>query len=178
MSRRKKAEFLPFCVEEVTESYVIQPFDVGSKHADLYRGRPGGRQGRAWEPPNGHRVYPQIRVLRFLKDMPWDDLALAWVSSLQPSHIRVIAHGEGIQLDAQLGRVTVELNKEDRIRCITMETVCWAPEKIESARHLDHMTCAPGIPFAGGALILCNSKALTKVQFEKVPAANEQTAED
>ncbi len=63
--------------------------------------------------------YTSINVLGFLKGLPLDNLALSYLHALRPSRVRV-THGE-TTTDACCWRVTVYLDKEDRIDHIEQE---------------------------------------------------------
>lgn len=76
----------------------------------------------------GHSRYGfcVVDVLHFLKDKPWDDVALAFVESLRPTHLRIVSPGKGIQLDSQTWRVTVYLNEDDK-------TIKWIQQEVQVA---------------------------------------------
>ena len=117
-----------------------------STEADKYRGMTDGVQGRRWQPATGCRVYMHAEVLPELKGQPWDDAALSLVSILNPSHIRVVAHGTGVQLDSRIGRVTVWMDEQDRIKVIDFVNTCWAPDSIDNGQHLHCIL--HGLPYA------------------------------
>lgn len=106
-------------------------------HAADYTGAPNGRQGRGFKPWN-RRGYVCIPVLEILKGYPWDDVALAYVHGINPTHIRVVKAGEGVQMDAQTGRVTVYTGEEGEIRRIEQEIRVGLPEGVENGQALQH----------------------------------------
>ncbi len=70
------------------------------------------RQGAAfvsWE----NTSYLVLRILPYLEGRRWDELALAYVHSVRPSQVRVLKPSQGVQLDAELWRVTVWLREDD-----------------------------------------------------------------
>jgi len=69
-----------------------------------------------------------IKVLEFLNNKPWDEVALAYVHALRPSSIRVTTGG--IYLDARVWRVTVYVDDNDIIQSITQEVEVALPEKV------------------------------------------------
>jgi hypothetical protein len=79
--------------------------------------------------------YVVIEVLPFLKGRPWDEVALAFVTTLHPASIRVT---EGtIKLDARVDRVTVYVDKENVIQGIEQECLVWLPESVEDGDALE-----------------------------------------
>lgn len=112
-------------------------------NANAFRGKPINTcQGRTVEKSDfeGSYGYTEIRPLTHLHGLPWNDLALAWVTGLRPSRIRVIAHDEGEQCDAQCYRVTVQLNADDTIHDITQEVEVWLPEGVQHGWDLEKQT--------------------------------------
>jgi len=97
--------------------------------ASNYRGRPNGcNDGNAFKPFN-NIGFTSIEVLEFLKNKPWDDVALGFVHALRPEIIRVIQYNGGTQLDARTWRVTVYLNKDNKtIQEITQEVQVGLPK--------------------------------------------------
>ncbi len=70
---------------------------------------------------------PNIPVLDGLYGKPWDDLALAFVSTLRPSFIRVTT-GD-IKTDSRLWRVTVWLEPDGRtIQSIDQEVLAYGSD--------------------------------------------------
>ncbi len=93
---------------------------------ESYIGRPNGRQGAEFKPfPN--RGYLSLEVLPVLNGRPWDGVALGYVHSLRPTHVRVVDDGI-IQLDSQTWRVTVYVDKDGFIECIEQEVEVGLPE--------------------------------------------------
>lgn len=98
---------------------------------------PNGRQGRPFEPFDSHG-FAVIRPLPFLHGRKWDEIALAYVQALRPSHLRVTRGGT--QMDAQLWRVTVELEDDGvTIDVIDQEVEVGLPDGIE---HGEALRCA------------------------------------
>lgn len=106
-----------------------------------YTGSPNGRQGRKYEPPD-RRGYTVINVLNFLKGRPWDDVALAYVHALRPSHIRVVI--DGTQLDSQPWRVTVYLD-DNKIRAIHQEVEVGLPDGCKNGGGLNELLQQGGV---------------------------------
>lgn len=85
-----------------------------------------------------------IPVLPFLNGQPWDELALAFVSMLNPYYIRVTS-GE-LTTDAISPRVTVFMNEDNlTIRKIELENKVWLPETIENGSALMRAANARGL---------------------------------
>lgn len=83
--------------------------------------------------------YTSIRkTLPFLKGRPWDEVALAYVSGLRPSCIRVIKHNSGMHCDARVWRVTVHLGKRGKISEIEQEVAVWLPDGVQNGWALQH----------------------------------------
>lgn len=98
------------------------------KNHKSYVGKPDNcRQGSPFV-PFARRGFTSLEVLPFLKGKPWDDVALGFVHSLRPSHIRVT--DGGIQLDAQTWRVTVTVSKKNKIEKIEQEVEVGLPVKV------------------------------------------------
>lgn len=103
--------------------------------ADDFRGRHDVRQGQPW--PDKFHTFSRygfccVEVLHFLNGKPWDDVALAFVESLRPTHLRVISPGKGTQIDAQTWRVTVYLNDDDKtIEKIKQEVQVGLPDDVQ-----------------------------------------------
>jgi len=89
-----------------------------TEEADKYR----TRHVVHYEEPDdiGHDC---IEVLPFLVGRPWDQCALNYVHSVQPSGIRVADPNTGITLDAQPWRVTVHLGNDYRTIIRIMQEV-------------------------------------------------------
>ena len=111
---------LGWIIEERTECMV--PSDSNEcyefEEADKYCG-PGGiviEKINEWSSSS-------ILRLEFLYKQPWNNLALNYVMSLNPTSIRVIEHGKGMHLDCHYGRVTIYLEEDNRtIRKIEQES--------------------------------------------------------
>lgn len=93
---------------------------------------------------DGDRLHPfpcsgvaVIHPLEFLHGAPWDDLALAWVSALRPSRVRVISDAE--QCDSQVWRVTVYVS-DGTITSITQEVSVGLPISVENGHDLMEQT--------------------------------------
>lgn len=80
------------------------------------------------------RGYLCLPVLEYLKGKLWDDIALSFVHSLQPTSIRV-TRGAQI-LDARLWRVTVIIDEDDIIQEITQEVEVGLPDYVLHGQHL------------------------------------------
>lgn len=87
-------------------------------------------QGRQYEPETDRHGFLSIEVLGFLIGKPWDEVALAYVSALRPSYIRVIRHDGGQTMDAMQDRVTVHLREDGMIGEIEQSVRVWLPEKV------------------------------------------------
>lgn len=95
------------------KDYVGQPINI--------------RQGQEFKPWN-YRGWTSIEVLEFLKGKAWDDVALGYVHSLRPSHVRVT---DGmVQLDAQVWRVTVFVTEANTIERIEQEVEVGLPDGV------------------------------------------------
>ena len=81
--------------------------------------------------------YIVVDVLPFLRKRPWDELALAFVSCLEPTMIRVTTGT--IKLDARSGRVTVYVDEKNIIQKIERECTVWLPEGVEHGYHLEQL---------------------------------------
>jgi len=94
-------------------------------HADYYR-NDGHRGGLGKDFVKGKcRSFGSIDVLKDLWGQPWNNLALNYVSALNPASIRV-TNGQ-ICLDFCSGRITVMLREDDRtIDKITMEVTFYS----------------------------------------------------
>ena len=71
-----------------------------------------------------------INVLSELKGKPWDDIALAYISALRPSRIRVTSGI--INLDCHLWRVTVYVDNFNIIERIEQEVRIGIPKEFNS----------------------------------------------
>jgi len=78
--------------------------------------------------------YLAIKVLEFLKDKPWDDVALAFVHGLRPSGIRV-TKGE-CTCDSRTWRVTVFIDENNIIEKIEQEVEVGLPEGVKHGNAL------------------------------------------
>lgn len=85
--------------------------------------------------PGKRQVYADLPVCEYLKGTKWDELALAAVSTLRPSSIRVTT-GE-IKCDGAMNRVTVYVDDQDIIRSIEMEVVADVEEDIQHGHALN-----------------------------------------
>lgn len=75
-----------------------------------------------------------IPVLQFLWGHKVDEVAMAYVHALRPSHIRI---SDGmIKCDAQIWRITIYVEKSDRIRKIEQEVEVALPHGIENGYEL------------------------------------------
>ena len=63
--------------------------------------------------------------------------ALAYAHALRPSHIRVIRAGQGVQLDAQVWRVTVFLDRRGRVARVEQEVEVGLPRQCAHGAALD-----------------------------------------
>lgn len=64
---------------------------------------------------------PNLPVLEFLKGKPWGNLALACVTSLRPSMIRVLTPDMAEKCDSVPWRVTVYLSEGHLVRSVYQE---------------------------------------------------------
>jgi hypothetical protein len=87
-------------------------------------------QGKKYEPESSRYGFLSVELLGFLTGKPWDEVALAYVSALRPSYIRVIRHNGSQTMDAMNDRVTVHLGEDDKIEDITQEVQVWLPERV------------------------------------------------
>jgi hypothetical protein len=78
--------------------------------------------------------YVSIIVLDFLNGKPFDDIAKAYISGLNPTSVRIIYDSE--HLDARTGRVTVYLDDNDIIEKISQEITVHLPESVRHGGHL------------------------------------------
>lgn len=77
-------------------------------------------QGKDYIRPQGwHTCYPTVPIFDFLEGQPWNNDALAIVSMLRPTCIRV-STGE-LTTDHRWGRVTVMVTNEQIITSIEYE---------------------------------------------------------
>ena len=90
-------------------------------------GRYIGSQGVIYVKPRGWSTcYPSIPILQFLIGRLWDDVALAMVSAMRPSSIRVITGSE--TCDSHINRVSVYVTDRLIIEGICMEVEANAPD--------------------------------------------------
>jgi len=93
------------------------------------------RQGQKFDAWN-RRGYTCIEVLPFLKNKPWDEVALGFVHSLRPTQLRVVQ--DGIQLDSQTWRVTVWLKSDKKtIKRIEQEVEVGLPDECANGAALE-----------------------------------------
>jgi hypothetical protein len=85
--------------------------------------------------------YASISILPFLIGKPWDDFALGWVHSVQPSRIRVTQ--SGVKLDAWCWRVTVYLGSDGMIYDIEQEVEVGLPNGYRDGHHMLDIACPP-----------------------------------
>ena len=105
-------------------------------NAEDYKKRTGFRQGHTFEAWN-RRGFICVDVLTFLNGKPWDDYALGAVHALRPSWIRVVPADGGIQMDAQVWRVTVWLTEDGTIGTIDQEVEVGLPDDCRNGGDLD-----------------------------------------
>lgn len=67
-----------------------------------------------------------IEVLQFLKGHPWNEIALAFVTALEPTAIRVTT--DWITADSCCGRITIYVDESNNIKAIERECRVWLPE--------------------------------------------------
>jgi hypothetical protein len=79
--------------------------------------------------PPGRQSSVYLPMLTQLNGLPWDELTLAYVSTLRPSYIRVVQSNGGVTADSRAWRVTVTL-KDQRIVAIEQETPIQLPTGI------------------------------------------------
>ena len=97
--------------------------------SEKYIGKTGARQGAKFENFD-HIGYTTIKVLPKLHGKVWDDVALGYLHSLRPSHIRVIKPHEGVQLDAQSWRVNVYIDDNNIITGVDQEVEVGLPDGV------------------------------------------------
>lgn len=111
---------------------------MGDKNVDCwhYAGKVNGMDGDCFHSFRRSGV-AVIYPLEFLHGAPWDDLALAWVSALRPSRVRVISDAE--QCDSQVWRVTVYVS-DGTITSIMQEVSVGLPISVEHGHDLMERT--------------------------------------
>lgn len=127
MSDSNKPRLLEFFTYEVVERTMLRDdyyqLDLEAKlqatdEIDKYR----GAQGSWYKRPSDHTGYMTIPVLDFLIGAPCNNLVLAFIHGLHPTQIRVTS-GE-VTTDSMHGRVTVRVDKDNKIEGIEQEIVC------------------------------------------------------
>ena len=136
---------------------------LGTDLANLFRGKPEGRQGRPWKAPDNACAYTTIKVLPSLIGKPWDDAALCMVTACRPTQIRVIAPGEGVQADFETWRVTVSVDGDGLITNVRQEVGVWVPKEVENGWHLECILA--GKQMLASGCCFGNINGLQKVQF-------------
>lgn len=76
------------------------------------------------------KAFITLPVCKYLEGAVWNDIALAAVSTLRPSFIRVIDKTESVTDDARLWRVTVCLNDDETISSIEQEVIADVPQSV------------------------------------------------
>lgn len=96
------------------------------------------RHGNAKEMPRYRRSSTMVQeVCPALCGQPWDDLALAYLSAMHPTCVRVVKDGDLIRSDARCGRATVHLLADNlTIDRIDMELLVDLPEDVEHGHAL------------------------------------------
>lgn len=121
-------EFLNFRVFEEKGRTSQEEYDADMKELDELRLRLGektdiekyrGSHGKVYKQPVTSTGYTTIPVLRFLLGLPLSNLVLSYIHALRPSAIRV--SGGAIKTDSEPWRVTVFVDKEDRVTGIIQE---------------------------------------------------------
>src|SRR5262245_36866719 len=87
-------------------------------------------QGHPYEDETDRYGFISIEVLPVLKGKPWNEVALAYVSSLKPDRIRVVRHHQGQTMAAMTGRGTVQLGEDGRREENTEDALVWLPQKV------------------------------------------------
>lgn len=72
------------------------------------------------------RGFLSVEYFPFLKGKPLDDIALAYIKTLNPRSVRVSQ--SSLHADARTGRVTVMINEDGLIESIRMEIEIGLPE--------------------------------------------------
>jgi len=85
------------------------------KGPDYYR----GSHGKKYEDPSETEGFTVIKILEFLWGLPWGEIPLCFIKAVNPTYLRV-TNGE-VKTDAICGRVTVWLDRNDRIESIDQE---------------------------------------------------------
>lgn len=80
------------------------------------------------------RGYLSITALPELTGYPWDEIALSYVQGLRPSSLRVVKAEE--TTNAELWRVTVYLDDQDKIKEIMQEVEVGLPPEINCGAEL------------------------------------------
>lgn len=77
----------------------------------------------------------EIDVLECLRGRPYDEIAKAFISALRPSDIRII-HNSEVHCDSFVWRVSVYLDKNQKIESIKQEVKCELPDNINNGYEL------------------------------------------
>jgi hypothetical protein len=95
-----------------------------------------GGHGKDYEAPS-RLGYTSVEVLPHLKGHLWDHFALAYVHAARPSKIRVVAEGTLMTADSWHWRVTVHVDKTNRITKVEQEVAVGLPVNIDNGFHLN-----------------------------------------
>ncbi len=93
-------------------------------------------QGRPVETGWTRGSYTTIHILQELLGKPFDEVALAYITAVKPTMLRVIPHDGSTTMDARNGRVTMSLDKDGLISRITQEVEVSLPDTISTGHHL------------------------------------------
>ena len=97
-----------------------------------------GAQGKPYSTPNSYGQ-TSVEVLTFLRGHPWDEVALAYACSVQPSCIRVVPFNACIHTNAVPWRLTVYLDCLDRISSCEQEVIVGLPPDVRHAHALNQL---------------------------------------
>ena len=93
-------------------------------------------QGKPYVVPR-KQVWTALPVCEYLVGSPWDDVALAAVSTLRPSYIRVITPElDYLTDDGMTWRATVKLDNHGLIKSVEQEVIAGVPEDVQHGHDL------------------------------------------
>lgn len=86
--------------------------------------------------PTREQVFPCLPVCQYLWGSPWNELALAAVSTLRPSRIRVVRSTDFVNCDGVWWRVTVYLNEDSTIESVEQEVAADVGDQVKNGHDL------------------------------------------
>lgn len=92
-------------------------------------------QGVDYQQPR-RSVWPCLPVCSYLIGTPWDELALAAVSTTRPSSIRVLGPTDYETCDGRTWRVSVYVDSNNIIKSVEQEVIADVPDEIEHGHAL------------------------------------------